>query len=195
MPANGSTSHTTTEDALSELMYDYARWSTDRATSYLERTEGKVSALAGLIGVMLTLLLTLAPTVFPGLVFSSGLRLFAQLAFLTSLGALLTALSFSLVSLLTKDTIECTTQALINKHLETPTEAASVTTKKQQLSLTLAQVEMSFYVAGKDKSKSVKWVYRSLFIFVFTSVLAGAFAVAHMIEKSHATDPTQHTSK
>jgi len=195
MPANVSESHSAAESDLSELMYDYARWSTDRATSYLERTEGKVSALAGLIGVMLTLLLTLAPTAFPGLVFSNGLLLFAQLSFLTSLGALFAALSFSLVSLLTKDTIECTTQALINKHLETPAEETSVTTKKQQLSLTLAMVESSFYEAGQSKFKWVKSVYRSLFVFVITSILAGTFAVAYMIEKIHATEPTQHTSK
>jgi hypothetical protein len=181
------------EEDFSELLLDYARWSADRSSAYLGRIEGKTATLAGLIGVMLTILLTMAPSCFPKLEFGNGLVCFAQWLFLLAAIALIGALVFCLASLMTANTKEYPTESLIDNHLATPVGQVTIHEKRHNLANTLASVDKSHFKAGNDKSAWVKWVYRCLFIFVAAVALASFSVIGHMIDKNrHESVPNQH---
>jgi apolipoprotein N-acyltransferase len=170
-----------TENQLSDLTYDFAWRSVDRATAYLVRTDAKVSTLAGITGVMLTVLLTIAPSCFPKVELHAGLLGLAQALFLLATAALIAALTFCLCALLTRKTVECKTHELIKVQLEVPQGSVSARERRQQLAATLAGVEQTYYTAGESKHVMIRAAYISLFVFLAAVTLTGIVLAGHMI--------------
>jgi hypothetical protein len=88
---------------LADVAYDYAWRSVGRSTEYFARIDGKATALTGIVGVILTILVSSAGVAFPQQKWSPGLAGIAQVAYSLSLISFVISLSCGIVALSLRD--------------------------------------------------------------------------------------------
>jgi hypothetical protein len=93
-----------TDARLADLVYDYSWRSVERSTEYFTRIDTKATTLTGIVGVILTILLSSADAAFPEGRWSNGPALFAQAAYALSAIFLVVSLARGIEALSLRDT-------------------------------------------------------------------------------------------
>jgi hypothetical protein len=180
---------------ISELGYDYAWRSVDRATSHFDRTDSKISSMGGSVGVMLSIISTLIPTVFLGGQFTSGFALISQVLFIVGGCLLAISLVCCISSAWLRETTEWPlTKEFIKLHLSIPEDKADGKSLRQAFIECLSRVDESFVKTTRQKQKHLRGAGYALILGVITLILSGFAFTTHMIVSNYAAKSI-HQSK
>lgn len=183
------------ENEISELGYDYAWRSVDRATAHFDRTDSKISTMGGSVGVMLSIISTLIPTVFLGGQFGSGFALVAQILFAFGSCLLAASLVCCVSSAWLRETTEWPlTKEFIKLHLSVPEDKANSKSLRQAFIECLSRVDESFVKTARQKQKHLRGAGYALILGVITLILSGFAFTTHMIASNYAAKSIQQSN-
>lgn len=183
MIATNSQHTSVNQHQLSELMLDYAWRSFDRATNYFARIETKATTMAGLVGVMLTIVAACASQIFPNATFGIGkITIIAQSLYLIGVGCLICAFLLCAYSLRLLGTWEIPdTKDIIATRQSLEVHADAGDQFRRQVIGYLANAASSYYDVAAKKKQTVRHVGTTLMIGVSVFAAAGVCFVFRMV--------------
>lgn len=177
------------EVSLADFLYEYSWEYFQRSTDHFSKLDAKAASLGGFIGVMLTVVLTLAPSVFPGAKFQSNLGLVSQVLYIASSILLAKALYHCINALKLRKIEDCPKALeLIEKSKqlgESQEEAVSgkrIEVKlKRKVAEHLAKAGQQFQEQANSKENALKWTNATMIGGIASLIGAGAIFVVHII--------------
>lgn len=88
-----------TDARMTDVLYEFCLTAIDRSTDHFARIDSKATTLASVVGVIITLLFTIAASAFPDGLFASGFGCASQILFIVTIMLLFTSLGFCIRAL------------------------------------------------------------------------------------------------